>query len=65
MGGNQGTGFLRYGSEWRAQRRVWQQHLGFRAVGDYTTPSQNETQAFVGRLLSNDKDIHGQIKLYV
>lgn len=63
MGGDHGTGFIRYGSEWRAQRRVWQQHLGLRAVGDYATPSREAAREFVTGLLSNDKGMHGQIKL--
>jgi cytochrome P450 len=65
MGANKLTGFSPYGALWRAHRKLYHQHLGPKAMEQYSVRIETEARALAARLLENDREVCNQLKLFV
>jgi len=65
MGADKATALTRYGPLWRTHRRLWHQHFGLKAMGQYNTRIEAGARALAARLLENDRDTCNQLKLSV
>jgi len=48
---------IAYGALWRAHRKLYHQHLGPKAMEQYSVRIETEARAFAARLLENDREV--------